>query len=1251
MKGKVTILVFGIALLLSLFLSQNLPAEVNRVIHDTGSVSQDNSQLDKASFGRKTKKLQIPFIANNGQMDEQVRFYAMTFGGTVFVTKEGEIVYLLPSGRDVPGGASRESGRGHEAWGQGSRGAEAQGGKVVSGWHGQAPLVRADAELVVAYVYSPLLHADNANCPPDRVFAKSLIAAYLPGLPKETTQRVVSTSTPPNYHPHSEIQNPKSAIPMRGVTLKETIVGAKIGGITGEQPAVTTVNYFTGNDQSKWKTNVPTYSIINLGEVYKGIELSLKAYSDNVEKLFCVKPGASPEQIKISLSGIQPPESPFVKGDLTKSPLEKGARGLYVNEHGELEAETELGTVKFTRPMAYQEIAGKRMEVDVEYRLSNPKSAIQNPKSEYGFTVASYDKTKDLIIDPLLASTYLGGSADEYGNSLTLDTSGNVYVTGYTMSTNFPTMSGAYDISFNGGDYDVFVSKLNSGLTSLLASTYVGGSSKDYGNSLAIDTSGNVYVTGYTYSTNFPTMSGAYDTSFNGGANDVFVSKLNSGLTGLLASTFLGGSENEIGSSLTLDTSGNVYVMGFTNSRNFPMTSGAYDTSYNGSGDGIFDVFVSKLNSGLTSLLTSTYLGGSGYESGNSLTLDTSGNVLVTGDTTSTNFPTTSGAYDTSFNGGYRDVFVSKLNSGLTSLLSSTYLGGSADEYGNSLTLDTSGNVFVTGYTGSANFPTTSGAYDTAFNGSNDVFVSKLNSGLTSLLASTFLGGSQSDSGNALARDTSGNVYVTGDTASTNFPTTSGAYDTSFNGSNDVFVSKLNSGLTSLLASTYLGGSDDDWGGSLTRDSSGNVYVAGETKSTNFPAISGVYDTSTNGNKDVFVTKLDGNLSAGGSVIHTIGTLVTDDLWIRAIINTEDKGPIEAVWKKGGESTNARGDRAIWGHFYASPNDESWGSANNPDLYVKIWYDVVDKRWDVNYFHVSVPDIEVYSQYPYNTGQQMHGLTTMSRRYIRQYYKGGSAAQDENYEDGLPATGYYQGNNPTANNTINYLSIGSTIKTEEKGPVSGIWRLGGTDTTARGDQVVWGFFYANPSDVSWGNKDNPDLYVKIWFDVSGRIDVNFFHVSVPEIEAYSGYPWSGSYMQKGTTIMADRYILQQYQKVDDIVGTWSLSGSGLSGQMIVSSDGKISSVTCTFPNLWCGSGFFVNYTSITQDGLSFSLSSSYTDKSKSILYKSTINGKFEQQGNKFSISGTWTSYRCQASIYGGCLSDCDAAGTLVGEKK
>ena len=257
--------------------------------------------------------------------------------------------------------------------------------------------------------------------------------------------------------------------------------------------------------------------------------------------------------------------------------------GLWVNEHGELVAETELGPVKFTKPVAYQEIDGKRVDVAVDYILQNtkpetqnskrqfPKSSIQNlsstsigdPKSKivnhkciYGFAVASYDRTKDLIIDPLLASTYLGRTGYDVGYSLALDTSGNVYVTGYTASTDFPTTSGAYDISFNGGYYDVFVSKLDGGLTSLLASTYLGGSGDDSGllastygggsgddsgGSLALDTSGNVYVTGHTWSTDFPTTSGAYDTSFNSGGYypyDVFFLKLVDDLSSLLASTY-----------------------------------------------------------------------------------------------------------------------------------------------------------------------------------------------------------------------------------------------------------------------------------------------------------------------------------------------------------------------------------------------------------------------------------------------------------------------------------------------------------------------------------------------------------------------------------------------------------------------------------------------------------------------------------------------------------------------------------------
>ncbi|MBW2738448.1 MAG: putative metal-binding motif-containing protein [Deltaproteobacteria bacterium] len=262
-------------------------------------------------------------------------------------------------------------------------------------------------------------------------------------------------------------------------------------------------------------------------------------------------------------------------------------------------------------------------------------------------------------------------------------------------------------------------------------------------------------------------------------------------------------------------------------------------------------------------------------------------------------------------------------------------------------------------------------------------------------------------------------------------------------------------------------------------------------------------------------------------LVFAEGYLVTSDLRIRAVIDTVEKGPIEAVWQKGGEDTTSRGDRVIWGHFYASPDDVTWGSENNPDLFVKIWFDV-SGRVDVNYFHVSVPDIEVYSDYPYDGTQDQQDTTTMSRRYIRQYYENGQSYSDENYEDGNPPAGYLPTGNPFGYSTINDLRIGSIINTVEKGSIDAIWRLGGQDTTSRGDQVVWGHFYANPNNVTWGSHDNPDLFVKIWFDVSGRVDVNFFHVSVPDIEVYSNLSNERAYDQQGTTVMNNRYIRHEY---------------------------------------------------------------------------------------------------------------------------
>jgi predicted secreted protein len=619
------------------------------------------------------------------------------------------------------------------------------------------------------------------------------------------------------------------ACPSKSWVISERWVGGKVQTITPEEELPTKVSYFIGNDPSKHRSNLPTYRYVSLGEVWSGIEVKLKATQKTVEKLFYVKPGADPSKIVVEVDG---------------------AEGLKLSKDGEIIIQTGLGDLKLSKPSAWQEKDGKKLPVEVSYKLIG--------KNRYSFVVAKADPSLPIVIDPILASTFIGGSGEEVAYSIALYGLGNVYVAGYTTSSDYPTTFGAYDTSHNGGD--VFVSKLSNDLSSLLASTFIGGSDEEIAYSIALDSSGNVYVAGYTESSDYPTTFGAYDTSHNGG--DVFVSKLSNDLSSLLASTFIGGSSYEEAHSIALDSSGNVYVAGFTYSSDYPTTSYAYDTSYNG---GDADVFVSKLSNDLSSLLASTFIGGSDEEIAYSIALDSLGNVYVAGFTYSSDYPTTSYAYDTSYNGGDADVFVSKLSNDLSNLLASTFIGGSGPEVAYSIALDSSGNVYVTGLTYSSDYPTTSYAYDTSHNGGYaDVFVSKLSNNLSSLLASTFIGGSDEEIAYSIALDSSGNVYVAGFTYSSDYPTTSYAYDTSYNGGDaDVFVSKLSNDLSSLLASTFIGGSDEEIAYSIALDSLGNVYVAGLTYSSDYPTTSGAYDTSHNGgDADVFVSKLSNDLSS-----------------------------------------------------------------------------------------------------------------------------------------------------------------------------------------------------------------------------------------------------------------------------------------------------------------------------------------------------------------------------------------------------
>jgi len=468
--------------------------------------------------------------------------------------------------------------------------------------------------------------------------------------------------------------------------------------------------------------------------------------------------------------------------------------------------------------------------------------------------------------------------------------------------------------SFAKDGLDIFASPVNDGAgrlaepasgevpvdnpNALIWSTYLGGGDLDAGIDLAINTTGDVFVMGETYSVDFPTTPGAYDIGYNGWV-DVFVTKMKSDGSSVLWGTYLGSSDAGVADvpvALALDASGNPVLTGYS-SVGFPVTPGAYDTGWGG-GD---DAFVTKVAANGASLLWSTFLGGSDYDFPDALVLDSLGNPLVTGATYSANFPTTPGAYDTSYSPG-GDVFVAKLSASGTSLMWSTFLGGGEGGTGSGIVLDTSGRPVITGYANAATFPTTAGTYDPSWNGGNDVFVTKLSSSGASLVWSTFLGGSGNDDGVALALAASGNVVVAGNTGSSNFPTTAAAYDPTWNGQTDVFVSALSSGGTSLLWSTFLGGSDDEQVWDLAMDSYGSPVVAGVVSaavSTDFPTTYLTFDGSFNGGGlDGFVSALwrDGDVlmwssflgGSGADEVHSLALKASGDPVLTGVTDSPD---------------------------------------------------------------------------------------------------------------------------------------------------------------------------------------------------------------------------------------------------------------------------------------------------------------------------------------------------------------------------
>ena len=466
----------------------------------------------------------------------------------------------------------------------------------------------------------------------------------------------------------------------------------------------------------------------------------------------------------------------------------------------------------------------------------------------------------------LMASTYLGGSGFEgweYAGALdvTVAADSTIYVVGVTASVDFPVTAGAYQSAL-AGQGDVFLARFASDFSTLLAATYLGGSGMEGCPTVGFDGAGNVYVAGFTQSVNFPTTVGAYDVSFNGSSyyEDFFVAKLDAGLTTLLAATFLGGLYNEIMPELSVDGVGNVFLSGYTNSTNIPVTTYAYDRTVNGGGD----AFIAKFNSGLTSLLAATFLGGSRPEFWVTHELDDEGNVYLTGGTESANFPTTAGACDETFNSptvgdNAYDIFVSKLDNDLATLLASTFVGTGGFEAAGNLAVDGDNNVYIGGHTDSVDYPVTAGALDEDHDGFNEYFLTRLNGDLTAILASTYL--TPADAGFGFCDDIivagNGDVFVGGDTGATDFPVTADAYDIAYNGGNmDGFVARLDADLTTIRDATFFGAGATEGVFTLALAGNGVLVLAGYTDSSGLPVSADSFDQTYNGgSNDVFLAE------------------------------------------------------------------------------------------------------------------------------------------------------------------------------------------------------------------------------------------------------------------------------------------------------------------------------------------------------------------------------------------------------------
>ena len=632
------------------------------------------------------------------------------------------------------------------------------------------------------------------------------------------------------------------------------------------------VNYFIGNDPKKWHTDVSAFARVKYRGVYPGVDLVFYGNQRRLEYDFIVAPGADPKAIQLKIVG---------------------AHKMRVNSHGDLVLSVAGGEVELQKPLIYQNVSGERREIAGSYSIDGLRRIT--------FSVPSYDRSAPLILDPVLNyATYLGGTADDTGNAIAVDGLGDAFIAGSTFSTDFPAgTNGGVTAAPPANSSAAFVAELNPTGTSLLYSTYLAGSTSGAAEGafgIALDPSGDVYVTGLTYATDFPTTSAnAFNTGplASNGNGTAYLTKLNptmNGQSSLIYSTYLAGTGGDYGNGVAADALGNAYVAGETDSTDFPTVNALQSAPSNAEGTA-FLTRIDTTKAKAASLIFSTYFGGNGLnwaapapglgygDNAWGVATDGSQHAYLVGATSSTDSPrtfiTTATAYQAvPPTGNVSSLFVSNIDTTAGSLVYSTYVAGSTSDQGFAIALGPSNVAYVTGTTGSTDFPVVPnpGAFDTTGAASGKAFVTLVvvdgtKSGAASVPYSTYLGGTGGDNGYAIKADSSGNAYVAGTTSSSDFPVTPGALQGSLlNTLGDAFVAKLNpagGGTSDLLYATYYGGSGDGhnpdqaYGIAIDSTSPPNAYLTGQTYSTNLPVLSALpTGGSLQGPSDGYVAKL-----------------------------------------------------------------------------------------------------------------------------------------------------------------------------------------------------------------------------------------------------------------------------------------------------------------------------------------------------------------------------------------------------------